>query len=69
MSQAAMPGDVGSSTRNRISGERWHVISRIVDIALELDPADRAACVEQYCGSDAQLRHDVEQFLQACAEV
>jgi hypothetical protein len=59
----------GHSGERRISSERWQRISRIVDLALELDPAERVGCIEQQCADDAGLRTDVEQFLAACEVV
>jgi TolB-like protein len=46
--------------------ERWLQVTRVVDAALELPPEARAACVEQACSGDADLRGEVERLLAAC---
>jgi len=38
------------------SSERWRVIQRVVDGALDLPPAARAAYLDEACGGDAALR-------------
>jgi hypothetical protein len=38
-------------------------VARILDVVLELAPEDRAACVDQACGDDGQLRAEVEAIL------
>jgi hypothetical protein len=53
----------------RVSAERWREISAIIDQALELPPAERAAFVSQRCAQDDPLRQEVERFLAACDEV
>ncbi len=43
--------------------ERWKEIDRIFAAALELEPAARAAFLRQACGSDEELRTEVESLL------
>ena len=45
---------------------RWPDVSRTVDAALELPPAERAAFIERACAGDAELRPHVERLLAAC---
>ncbi|TDI72829.1 MAG: serine/threonine protein kinase [Bacteroidetes bacterium] len=48
-----------------ISPERWSEIDRILDAALELDPAARASFVTESCGDDSDLVKDVMSLLDA----
>ena len=43
--------------------KRWKVVKGIVEEALELERSERAAHVITICGSDANLRREVESFL------
>lgn len=43
--------------------ERWKEIDRIFAAALELEPAARPAFLSQACGSDEELRKEVESLL------
>jgi serine/threonine protein kinase len=48
--------------------ERWEQASRILDIALELDPERRAAYLDEVCANDDELRQEVESLLRASAQ-
>jgi TolB-like protein/Flp pilus assembly protein TadD len=48
-----------------VSAERWHAIDAIFADAIERPAAERAAFVEQACGSDVELRAEVESLLAA----
>ena len=43
--------------------ERFAEIDRVVGLALEREPGERASFVEQTCGADVELRHQVETLL------
>ena len=43
--------------------DRWQKIERICQKALELDPSQRAAFLEEASGGDQTLRREVEQLL------
>jgi eukaryotic-like serine/threonine-protein kinase len=43
--------------------ERWQEIDRIFAAALEREPADRAAFLEEACAADEQLRSEVESLI------
>jgi hypothetical protein len=45
------------------AADQWRKIEDIFYAALELDPAARPAFLEQQCGSDAELRKEVESLL------
>ncbi len=45
--------------------ERWHRISAILDAALDIPAADRAARLDALCEGDAALRRDAEDCLAA----
>ena len=44
---------------------RWDEVVRVVDLALDLDPADRPELCERACSGDAALRAEVERLLAA----
>src|SRR5215207_3066690 len=48
--------------------ERWQQLDRLVDAALELPAAERAAFVERAAGGDAGLRQEAERLLRACED-
>ena len=50
-----------------ISNERWVDVQRVLDAALALPPEDVASLLDRECGSDAELRREVEQLLDSCA--
>jgi len=43
--------------------EQWERVERVLDVALESDPTQWSAIVEQACGGDADLRRQVESLL------
>src|SRR5215208_2949638 len=43
--------------------EQWKRVERVLDTALESDPAQWDAILEQSCGDDPDLRREVEQLL------
>src|SRR5919112_156619 len=48
-----------------VSAERWDAIMSVFTAALELPPGERSAFVAQACGSDADLRREVESLVAA----
>ena len=50
-----------------ISNERWADVQRVLDAALALPPENVASFLDRECGSDAELRREVEQLLDSCA--
>jgi eukaryotic-like serine/threonine-protein kinase len=47
--------------------ERWKEVRALLEQALEREPAERAACLDQACGQDTELRQELESLLQADA--
>lgn len=47
------------------SGDRWEQVLRVFDAATQRPVAERAALLDRMCGSDADLREEVESMLQA----
>ena len=45
--------------------ERWQQISRIFNRAISLDAAARAAYVKEKCGTDSDLRAEVERLIES----
>ena len=45
--------------------QRWKEIDQVLAAALERDPADRPAFLDQACAGDPQLRAEVESLLSA----
>src|SRR5262245_45430457 len=45
--------------------DRWRQIGRLYHTALELEPARRAAFLDETCGDDYELRREVESLLHA----
>ena len=45
--------------------ERWERVKEVLDAALEVPPGDRTAFLNKTCGSDAELRQEVESLLAA----
>ena len=43
--------------------DQWQRVERVLDTAFESDPASWHALVEESCGSDAELRREVEALL------
>lgn len=50
-----------------VDRDRWREVEAIFDRAIELDPADRPAYLEDACAGDADLRIEVESLLDAHA--
>jgi hypothetical protein len=50
----------------RMSPQRWRRVERVLDGALELDPAARGWYLDHACGVDAGLRAEVEALLRSC---
>jgi serine/threonine-protein kinase len=49
-----------------LSRERWTVVEPVLDAALELEPDERSAFLDNACRGDAKLRAEVESLLAAC---
>src|SRR5215207_3474493 len=47
------------------SPERWREIDRVLDAALDLPPDQRGAFLDSACGSDAEMRFEVDRVLRA----
>jgi len=45
--------------------DRWQQIGQLYHTALELEPAARATFLDEACGSDDELRREVESLLRA----
>src|ERR1041384_4413486 len=43
--------------------ERWQQIDQVLQAALERDPTERAACLNDACRGDDSLRHEIESLL------
>src|SRR5512132_2268695 len=48
--------------------ERWEQASRILETALERNPKQLAAYLDEVCANDAELRREVESLLAASAQ-
>lgn len=48
------------------AAERWHRVSELLDGALDLEPAERAAFLERACLDDTELRAEAQRLLRAC---
>ena len=59
--QRATDDDARGSSR-----ERWDVLEPLLDAALELEPAERGAFLDEACRDDAALRTEVSALLAAC---
>jgi serine/threonine protein kinase len=53
-------------TLGSLSRDRWKTIEPLLDAALELEPAQRAAFLDSTCRGDTALRAEVESLLAAC---
>ncbi len=51
--------------REPIDPDRWRVVSGILDDVLDLPPDARASRLDEACGSDVELRRDVEDLIAA----
>ena len=45
--------------------ERWERVKKVLDAALEVPPGDRTAFLDKTCGSDPELRKEVESLVVA----
>ncbi len=45
--------------------ERWQQIDSVLQAALERDPAERAAFLNQACAGDAELQQEVEALIKS----
>ena len=48
--------------------ERWKLIEDLFHQCLEMSPESRAAFLAEHCGSDAELRKQVEALLQSASK-
>jgi serine/threonine protein kinase len=48
-----------------VTSERWQRVKELFEAALERDPAERATFLAQACGSDEEVRREVESLLAA----
>ena len=46
-----------------MTDERWTIVDRLFDAALEHEPHERAGFLEEACGNDHALRQEVESLL------
>jgi len=53
---------------NQPAMDHWTTVKRIHQSALDKDPSERAAFVDESCGGDAALRREVESLLTYAAE-
>src|SRR5688500_8243444 len=45
--------------------ERWQIVERIYQAAMDREASERFAFLDQACGGDAELRREVESLLNA----
>jgi hypothetical protein len=64
-----MDAECGKSGLKATTPERWRQIESILDAALEQAAEQRLAWVAEACGSDADLRHEVESLLAGDARI
>jgi eukaryotic-like serine/threonine-protein kinase len=48
--------------------DHWTTVKRIHQSALDIDPSERAAFVDESCGGDEALRREVQELLTYAAE-
>jgi hypothetical protein len=53
---------------NQPAMDHWMTVKRVLQSALDVDPSDRAAFVDESCGGDAALRREVESLLTNAAD-
>lgn len=53
---------------NREAAERWSRVRELLEAALERDASERAGFLQQACGSDQQLRAEIEGLLRGLDE-
>ena len=49
-----------------VTGERWREVNRLLDLALDRAPGERADILDRECAGDARLRAVVDRMLRAC---
>jgi hypothetical protein len=45
--------------------DRWRRIKELLDVSLQLEPAERAAYLERVCEGDAELLEEVGSLIEA----
>src|SRR4051794_16166392 len=53
-------------TRSSLSRERWSVLEPLLDAALEREPSERSAFLDDACHGDPALRAEVAALIAAC---
>src|SRR5687768_3030605 len=53
-------------TAGPVSRQRWAVLEPLLDAALELEPTERAAFLDNACGTDRALLTEMRALLAAC---
>src|SRR5688500_931515 len=53
-------------TAGPVSRQRWAVLEPLLDAALELEPTERAAFLDNACGTDRALLTEMRALLEAC---
>jgi eukaryotic-like serine/threonine-protein kinase len=51
-----------------VTPERWDEVARVFGLAVDAPPSERAALLARECGSDLELRREVDELLVADAE-
>src|SRR5688572_17829968 len=51
----------------RMSTQRWADVQRVLEAALQVPEHDVKEYLDRACGTDEELRREVEQLLQSCA--
>ena len=49
--------------RQPINPDRWQRVKELLNAALDLEPAQRAAYLRENCGTDTELRNEVTELL------
>src|SRR6478672_9852869 len=48
--------------------DRWQEVDKIFQAAIELDPSERTAFLNNACGNDEELRREVESLISSDSE-
>jgi eukaryotic-like serine/threonine-protein kinase len=48
---------------NKLPPERWHKVKELFHSALEREPSQRTAFLDQACAGDEELRKEVESLI------
>src|SRR5687767_2491132 len=59
---------IRESDMNQPVMDHWTTVKRIHQSALDIDPSERAAFVDESCGGDEALRREVQELLTYSAE-